>query len=80
MDINKNLNTVDKALTKFGEILKKHWGKLTILAILTVAIWFCLLVKRVVEDDDTFGPQPTDEQYQQPIDTTNSEYYNDSTQ
>jgi hypothetical protein len=43
MDLENGTNTLDKVdgfLTKFGTVLKKHWGKLILIGIGIVVWWF----------------------------------------
>jgi len=58
MDIKKVEDTVKKSeslINTIWEILGRHWGKLIVITLIVIAVWFAMLVKDEVENptDDT---------------------------
>lgn len=66
-NVEDKLDGADRIIDKTWSILKKHWGKLIVLAILATALWFAMLVKEEVEN-------PTDEFDQHQV---SDEFYDD---
>lgn len=50
-EVEKKLDVADNALTKFGIILKKHWGKLLFILLAYLVYQFCVLVKESMDQD-----------------------------
>jgi len=53
VDLDKGSDTIDKAdkfINKLWGFLGRHWGKLIVLSIIGVVIWFCMLVKDEVNN------------------------------
>lgn len=58
MDLEKGTSTlekVDKFLTKFGTVLKNHWGKLILIGIGVVIWWFG---KEILKEYDKLEDEP----------------------
>lgn len=68
-EIGKKLDLADSWLTKFGLILKKHWGKLLLIGFGYLVYWFLILPPE--------EPAPVEEQYQEYVDDS-SAYYEDT--
>lgn len=69
-DGTKTLDKVDGFLTKFGTVLKKHWGKLLLIGTAIVVWWFGKEVLK--EYDATQSEEYYDESY-----TEDTEEYSD---
>ena len=64
-NVEDKLDGADRIIDKTWTILKKHWGKLIILAIIAIVLWFAMIVKDEVENptiDDT-GIEQIDDYY-----------------
>lgn len=71
MDLDNGTETLDKVdgfLTKFGTVLKKHWGKLILIGLGVIVWWF---TKEVLKEYETIQP---DEYYEETYVDDTEEY------
>jgi len=69
MDIKKvedKLDGADRIIDKTWIILKKHWGKLIVLAAIAIVLWFAMIVKDEVENPtvDDWETEQIDDYYE----------------
>ena len=57
----QQITKIEKYINMIWGVLKRNWGKLIVLSLLTIIVWFCYLVKNEVEH-----PQPVPDYMAEP--------------
>lgn len=87
----EKISKFEKYINMVWGVLARNWGKLIVLSVLTIIVWFCYLVKNEVENppsveyfpaettaEDYYGNPAVVEQLQEYGEDTTSTTYDDS--